>query len=112
MDKVETKMLLIGDDGPAAAGTTAAAAADRSFAAFLRTAQAQNACGEDLIARLSPAATSITSLPALLRWSRERHPEMFPPQDWRQPLSTAQAPYGSTRMKVIWSKFLLWRETP
>ena len=85
---------------------------DRSFASFLQTQEGQSACGEELVARLMPSANTITSLPSLLRWSRERHPEMFPPQDWRQPLPVSQAPYGSTRMKAVWSKFLLWRETP
>src|SRR6516225_19284 len=109
MDKVETKMLLVGDDGPSAAG---GATVDGSFTAFLKTVQAQLICGEDLIPRLMPSANAINSLPSLLRWSRERHPEMFPPQDWRQPLPVSQAPFGSQRMKVIWSKFLLWREKP
>ena len=100
------EMIHIGD------GDNSAATVDRSFTAFLKTEQAQSICGEDLIARLTPSAGTITSLPALLRWSRERHPEMFPPQDWRQSLPVSQAPYGSTRMKAVWSKFLLWRETP
>jgi len=97
------EMIHIGDgDKPATV--------DKSFANFLRSRQAQSICGEDLIARLMPSANTITSLPALLRWSRERHPEMFPPQDWRAPLPVSQAPFGSTAMKLIWSKFLLWRE--
>jgi len=85
---------------------------DKTFASFLASAEAQSVAGEDLIARLKSSANAINSLPALLRWSRERHPEMFPPQDWRQPLPVSQAPYGATAMKKIWSAFLSWREAP
>jgi len=83
---------------------------DTSFAAFLRTAAGQGACGEDLIARLMPLAGTINSLPGLLRWARERHPEMFPAQDWRAPLPISAAPFGSQAMKRIWSRYLQWRE--
>jgi hypothetical protein len=97
------EMIHIGDgDKPATV--------DKTFTSFLRSQQGQAACGEDLISRLTPSASAITSLPALLRWSRERHPSMFPPQDWRAPLPVSQAPFGSTAMKGIWAKFLAWRE--
>jgi len=89
---------------------TPAGVVDTSFAAFLRTAAGQGACGEELIARLMPSAGTITSLPGLLRWARERHPEMFPAQDWRAPLSISAAPFGSQAMKRIWAAFLKWRE--
>jgi hypothetical protein len=83
---------------------------DRSFAAFLRTAAGQAACGSDLISRLSPSAGTITTLPGLLRWARERHPDQYPAQDWRAPLPTSAAPFGSQAMKRIWAAFLKWRE--
>jgi hypothetical protein len=84
---------------------------DRSFAAFLRTVAGQNACG-DLIARLMPSAGNITSLPGLLRWARERHPDQYPAQDWRAPLPISAAPFGSQAVKKIWSQYLQWKEAP
>jgi hypothetical protein len=80
------------------------------FAAFLTSAAGQAACGSELIARLWPSAASITSLPNLLRWARERHPDQYPAQDWRAPLSKSAAPYGSQAVKGIWSRYLQWRE--
>jgi hypothetical protein len=35
---------------------------------------------------------------------------MFPPQDWRNPLSVSSAPFGSVAMRDIWAKYLAWRE--
>jgi hypothetical protein len=83
---------------------------DRSFATFLQSQQGQSACGEDLINRLTPAAASITSLPGLLRWARERHPDQYPAQDWRAPLPISAAPYGSQAVKKIWARYLQWKE--
>jgi len=37
---------------------------------------------------------------------------MYPPQDWRNPLPVSTAPFGSTAMKSIWSKYLSWKEQP
>jgi hypothetical protein len=105
MNKVETKMLPIGDDGPASAG-----AADRSFAGFLRTSAGQAACGEKLIARLMPSASTITSQNTLLKFARERWPNQFGVMEWRQPLPVSQAPFGSQRMKQVWAAFLSWAE--
>jgi len=85
---------------------------ERTFASFLASAEGQEVCTEDLINRLKSSANGINSLPALLRWSRERHPSMYPPQDWRNPLPVSTAPFGSTAMKSIWSKYLSWKEQP
>jgi hypothetical protein len=90
-------------------GDKLVAVADRSFAAFLRTAAGQNACG-DLINRLMPAAGNIASLPQLLRWARERFPDQHGPEDWRAPPSIANAPFGSRSMRAVWAKFLSWAE--
>jgi len=89
-----------------------AGAVDTSFAAFLKSAEGQAACGSELIARLSLSAASITSLPNLLRWARERHPDQYPAQDWRAPPSKSAAPYGSQAVKGIWSRYLQWKEAP
>jgi len=83
---------------------------DTSFAAFLRTAAGQGACGEELIARLMPSAGTITSLRALQQFAKERWPSQHTPQDWRQPPSIANAPFGSQRMRQVWAAFLKWRE--
>jgi len=83
---------------------------DKTFAGFLQSPEGQAALGPDLAARLEPAASIIVSLPSLLKWARERHPEMYPPQDWRNPLPVSTAPLGSKAMKGIWSKFLAWKE--
>ena len=93
----------IGDGKPAGV-------VDTSFAAFLRTAEGQDACGSGLTSRLPPAAGTIISLSGLLRWARERHPDQYPAQDWRAPLPTSAAPFGSQAMKRIWAAFLKWRE--
>jgi hypothetical protein len=96
-----------GDDGP-----VAAIISEKSFAAFLQSPQGQAACGNtDITARMAPAvAVNITNLTALLRWARERHPDQYPAGDFRSPLSTSAAPYGSKAMKRIWAKFLAWAE--
>lgn len=83
---------------------------DTSFAAFLRTAAGQGACGEELLARLMPSAGTINSLRALMSFAKERWPGEHGPQDWRQPPSIANAPFGSLRMKQIWAAYLKWRE--
>jgi len=84
---------------------------DTSFAAFLRTAAGENACGDqELVDRLTPSAGTISSLSGLLRWSRERNPQMFPAQDWRAPLPISAAPLGSQAMKQIWAEYLKWKE--
>ena len=108
MNKVETKMMRIGDDGASAA---AADASDKSFAAFLRSPQGQAACGgTDLVARLSPAAANITTQHTLLRWAQERFPDQYPAQNWRAPPPISAAPYGSTAVKGIWARYLAWKE--
>jgi len=83
---------------------------DRSFASFLQSQEAQTACGEELVARLAPSASTIASLSSLLKWARERHPDQYPPQDWRQPLPMSAAPFGSTAVKGIWARYLVWKE--
>ena len=100
---MQDQTIALGDDKPAGV-------VDRSFAAFVRTAQGQSACGEDLIARLTPSAGNIASLPQLLRWARERFPDQHGPEDWRAPPSIANAPYGSRSMRAVWAKFLSWAE--
>jgi|SRR5215813_11081013 len=83
---------------------------DTSFAAFLKTAEGQAACGEGLAKRLMPSAASITNLNRLLRWARERHPDQYPSDDFRSPPTERLAPFGSRRMKQIWAAFLKWKE--
>jgi hypothetical protein len=93
----------VGSDKPVAV-------ADRSFAGFLKSAQGQAACGSDLIARLMPSAGNITTQHALLQWARERHPDQYPPEDWRAPPPKSVAPYGSRVVKAIWAAYLAWKE--
>ena len=89
---------------------TPSGAADTSFAAFVESVEGQNACGKELADRLKPSAGTITTRNTLLQFAKERWPDQYGPQDWRQPPSIANAPFGSLRMKQIWAAFLRWKE--
>jgi len=101
---MDTRTTVVGDDDDAVV--------DKTFAAFLRSPPGIAACGgTDLGARLTHTdAAKIISLSALLRWAKERHPDQYPPQDWRSPLPASTAPHGSMAMRAIWAKFLSWPE--
>jgi len=92
-----------GDDKPGVV-------ADTSFAAFLESVEGQNACGKELADRLKPSAGTITTQHALIRFAKERWPDQYGPQDWRQPPPIASAPFGSQAMKRIWAAYLAWKE--
>src|SRR5258708_10590816 len=85
--------------------------ADKTFAAFLRTAEGRTACG-DLASRLTPSAAAITTQHALLSWARQRWPDEFGTQDWRNPPPIEAAPHGSKSVRRIWSRFLRLAEVP
>jgi hypothetical protein len=78
-----------------------------SFRVFLTTDDARHGRDPEFLTRLARSASSINSLNALLRWSKERYPTDYSPEDWRK---TNDAPNGRDAMRHLWATYLQWRE--
>jgi hypothetical protein len=78
----------------------------KSFAAFLDSDDGRKHCTLELHQRLTPVATSVTTLNLLLKFVKERFPSHYSP-DWRV---VTGAPYSREAMKELWAAYLAWRE--
>jgi hypothetical protein len=74
----------------------------KTFADFLNTSECEKACDPKLHARLVGVGGTITTLNALVRWARERHPDHYA-VDTRKPTGM---PYSREVMQRLWAQYL------
>ena len=74
----------------------------KSFSTFLRTTEGRRWGSTMMYERL--LAADIRSLPALLRWTRERYPEMYKNYHFMADCT------GREAMQKLWAEYLEWSE--